>query len=357
MKIKILQAFNGDSILISFKDKSGKNRNILVDGGTTTTYEYHEQRIRNPLPGQLKLAIEEIKQIGEKIDLLIITHVDSDHIGGIVRWIEEEETEAADFIGKIWFNSGKLISAYLGPPLNKGQLIPISKIEGTDTSIKQGIYVENFIEENDIWHQKIIKDEKKISRYGVKFKIISPSDKKLKILLKKWEEKQPDTDTQTTVGENDYKLTLKELIEKDRFKEDKSAHNGSSIAFILTYNSKNVLFLGDAHPSVIINGLRYFGYSATKPLKTEMVKVSHHGSKANTNYELLSLIDCNKFIISTDGEAHNLPNKQCLARIINSKPGVNLYFNYPDIIDEIFTEQDHIDFRFFTFSCAQEFII
>ena len=32
MTIKFLPAFNGDCILISFKDKDNQNRNILIDG-------------------------------------------------------------------------------------------------------------------------------------------------------------------------------------------------------------------------------------------------------------------------------------------------------------------------------------
>ena len=34
------------------------------------------------------------------------------------------------------------------------------------------------------------------------------------------------------------------------FKEDKSVANGSSIAFILTFEEKNYIFLGDAHPTI-----------------------------------------------------------------------------------------------------------
>jgi beta-lactamase superfamily II metal-dependent hydrolase len=124
----------------------------------------------------------------------------------------------------------------------------------------------------------------------------------------------------------------------------------------MTYNSKNFLLLGDAYPSTVVDGLKYFGFSEENPLKAEFVKVSHHGSKANTNYELLSLIDSDKFIISTNG-THNLPNKQCLARIINSKPGVSLYFNYPDLINEIFSSEDREEFQFSTLSCDDKFMI
>lgn len=38
MKIKILKAFKGDSILLSFSDSEKLGRNILIDGGTGSTY-------------------------------------------------------------------------------------------------------------------------------------------------------------------------------------------------------------------------------------------------------------------------------------------------------------------------------
>ena len=61
---------------------------------------------------------------------------------------------------------------------------------------------------------------------------------------------------------------------------------------------------------------------------------------ANTNDELLSLLDCNNFIISANGRHHGLPNKKTLARILNNFPSANLYFNYPDLIGEIFSSEE-----------------
>lgn len=54
LRIKPIKAFSGDAILVSFKGKGG-NRNILIDGGTGSTYERY--------PKLLKTEIEEIKEI------------------------------------------------------------------------------------------------------------------------------------------------------------------------------------------------------------------------------------------------------------------------------------------------------
>lgn len=354
MIIKVLRAFHGDCILFSFTDKENQNRNILVDGGTRETYEYNEPRNRKSVPGDLKIIVEDIRQKKESIDLLILTHVDSDHIGGILKWFDNDPN-ASDLIGKIWFNSGRLISEYFGQQEIKENLLPLVIKGDTDTGIKQGGFVEDYIEKHDIWDRRIIKDGQRICEFGLEFRILSPSAKNLEKLLQKWEKESPQT--LTARAENDYKKSLVTLIETDQFKEDNSIHNASSIAFILTFDGKNVLMLGDAHPSTVIDGLKCFGFSPENRLKAELVKVSHHGSKANTCYELLSYIDTKSFVVSTNGKSHNLPDKQCLARLINNTPDANLYFNYPEIISQIFSAQDQENFDFLVASGDRAFII
>lgn len=352
MKIKFLKAFNGDSIHIDLQDDNGKSRNILIDGGTGGTFSYKDKKGKI-VAGDLKLAIEKIKESNEKIDLLILTHVDDDHIGGILKWFEKD-SQVAEVIGKIWFNSGRLIAENFEEKEIETNLIPLKIFNGTDTSITQGITFEDFITKYDIWDRRLIKEKEIITEFGIEFKVLSPTLNNLELLLKKWEKEAPET--LTASKRNDYEKSLRLLIDNDSFIEDDSVPNGSSIAFILTYNSKNMLFLGDAHPTSIIESLRHFGYSPENPLKAEIVKLSHHGSKFNTNDELLQLIDCENFVISSNGAIHNLPDKQCLARIVNAKSNVIFYFNYPEKIDEIFTKEDFQEFQFDALPGDQEFI-
>src|SRR5690606_32615884 len=131
-----------------------------------------------------------------------------------------------------------------------------------------------------------------------------------------------------------------------QFKEDTSVANGSSIAFIMEYEDKRFLFLADAHPSVVIEGLSNLGYNKCNPLNTELMKVSHHGSMYNTNIELLEIVKTNNYLISSNATKHGLPNKRTLARIINNNPCAMIYFNY-DLKDTIFSDQDWKDYSGF----------
>lgn len=339
MKIKFLKAFNGDAILITFKDKE-EVRNILIDGGMPATYVQKGKNGKLEY-GELKETVDRIRENNEKIDLLILTHVDDDHIGGVLKWFEKDK-EAHKIIGKVWFNSGRLISEYFNEQEIAENLLEIPD-ESTLTSIGQGVKFEDYIEKNEIWDRSIVVALEYFEYLGVKFKILSPSSDKLKLLLGKWGKEKPES-LDTSADKNDYELTLVEHISKDKFKEDPAVHNGSSITFVMTFEKKNFVFLADSHPSVVVDSLKTFGYSREKPLNAELVKISHHGSKANNSVELLELIKTNKYVISTNGNKHAHPNKQFLARLASVNDNCEVYFNYPEQIEQIFFDADYADF-------------
>ncbi len=346
MKFKFLQANNGDAILIHFIDGS-VNRNILIDGGTGSTYS---KKIKNRLtPQDLSIELKAIKDRGEFIDLLILTHVDDDHIGGILKWFSNDKN-ALDLIKKVWFNSGRTIKNMFEDDKTQeyDNSIEFSDSTSLNTSIRQGVKFEDKIKSKpNIWDEKVIEAEQKLNLYGIDFKILSPDRERLNALLGKWEVERPES-LDTSASLNDYDRTLLQLIENDVFEEDTSKHNGSSISFVLSYNDKNYLFLADSFPSVVVSSLKKLGYSEQSPLECEFVKVSHHGSKANNNYELLKLISSKKFIVSTNGAKHSHPNKQFLARLINQNSDCEIFFNYPELIDKIFKEEDYTAFPNFT---------
>ena len=65
-------------------------------------------------------------------------------------------------------------------------------------------------------------------------------------------------------------------------------------------------------------------------LAVDAVKVAHHGSKNNTDEELVSLIDSPRFLFSTSGAQFKHPDEEAIARILEGAGGrpVTLYFNY-----------------------------
>jgi len=210
--------------------------------------------------------------------------------------------------------------------------------EGRATSIDQGVDFESVISAKGIWHQELILAGQVHEEFGIKFTILSPTEKKLKSLLTVWKRKSPESLTGAKKGDYDKKINV--ILENDVFQEDSSISNGSSIAFIFEYNKKKLLLLGDAHNSVIVNSLRNLGYSEQQPINIDYVKLAHHGSKKNTSIELLKMLDCNNFIFSSNTEIHSLPNKTTIARVAKQKNQANLLFNYPEIIENIIFKDD-----------------
>lgn len=344
MKIKLLKAGNGDSLLLSFNDGS-INRNILIDGGVEQTYYSDATNIS----GELHSEIDSIRKRNESIDLLILTHIDNDHICGLLKWFELDH-KAYELVKNVWFNSGKLIATYLNEPENEDLRVGLKIFSDAQTGVREAEEFENYLVEKGIWNKKIVLQGQELEQCGVKIKILSPSKEQLKKLLKEY--KKVTGDPAYTAGrEKDWNKNIKDFIDEEnkpdfKFNQDTSVKNGSSISFILTLDNKHFLFLADSHPKGIVKQLKTLGYSNDKPLVVEVIKVSHHGSKANTNKELLEIVKTENYIISTDSSGHNHPNKRTLARILNVNPNAIFHFNYEHVRNAMFTDKDRKGYLF-----------
>ncbi len=139
-------------------------------------------------------------------------------------------------------------------------------------------------------------------------------------------------DTLMKGREEDLDEPIQALAQRE-FKEDSSVANGSSIALLFEYAGKRLLLTGDAHSHDVAEGLRRLGYSSASPVALGAFKLAHHGSRANTGDDLLNLVQCDRYLISTNGDRFGHPDKECLARVIwanRDRGGTTFYFNYPN---------------------------
>jgi hypothetical protein len=109
---------------------------------------------------------------------------------------------------------------------------------------------------------------------------------------------------------------------------DKTLPNGSSIALIAEFDGRSVLLGADAHPDTVLGNLQRL--SPDEPLKIDLVKLPHHGSRANLTREILEKLDCTRFAISTSGAVFGHPDPEAISRILKYGPegSKTLYFNY-----------------------------
>ncbi|GAA4405477.1 hypothetical protein GCM10023168_19190 [Fodinibacter luteus] len=74
MRLEVFHAADGDCLLLSSAD----GHHLLVDGGRSATFADHtEPRLR------------ELAGAGEVIDLVVVSHIDADHISGILRLLRD----------------------------------------------------------------------------------------------------------------------------------------------------------------------------------------------------------------------------------------------------------------------------
>lgn len=329
--IKMLEAFNGDSFLISLEDDE-TIKNIVVDGGISKTY------IRD-----LNSEIESIGSKGQNIDLMFITHVDDDHIGGIISFFEDDEIKK-NIVKRVVYNSALTISKHLNVKYDSSMEIEINKITERKMSYEQGKTLERELLRYNLLEHKVIKALDKIELGTAILTILSPREDDIKRLYNKWERETSDK-KKASSSENDYKKSIRCLLKEDKYSKDESIVNRSSISFLLEYGDFKILMLADSRSDIITKSLNKLGYTKNKKLIVNYVKLPHHGSKNNLNYDLLEIIDCKKYIISTDGSIFNHPDKMTLARILNIFNNVEFYFNSP-VCEEIFLEQDKEEYDF-----------
>lgn len=321
--VRVLKARHGDCVLVSHEGPAGVF-NLLIDGGTSTTFRHGT---RQRYAGALCNTLDDLKIKGQQINLAILTHIDEDHIKGLIKAFEKPGY-LGDMVKSIWFNSSRLITHHFDVPE-----IPENNIEllGDDpqTSVKQGKDLEALLDNIGCARAPLIIAGQVHQVGPFTLKVLSPGREQLEKLLHVW---PSDIDPgKTSAHETDYHLTLQDIWSSDKFQSDNSVYNGSSIAFTLEAEGRCMLFLGDAHDGVVSDSLRACGYSETNKLRLNLVKLSHHGSQYNTSSDFLGLLDSPIYIVSTDGSRHGLPNKRTIARIIKSTQG-KVCFNYDHVV-------------------------
>lgn len=324
INIKVLKAFNGDCIIVSYGGE--EKHNILIDGG--------QGRVCFQ---QLHTYVDSVKKAGNKIDLLILTHIDSDHIDGILRLLSQKTFDFS-IIKEIWFNFGKGLKDMLG--IN-GENNQVSLYDNTaEISWKQGVDLEEIVQKAGIRRRLVTKLER-FSVGGASITILSPS----KEVLKKFSEQDKEEKATTQIAySNDYQKSINELNQKEQERQV-SLTNKSSIACLFEFEGLSILLLGDADAAEIVKSLTELGYSKNNKLKVDFCKIAHHASRHNTNNELIQILDCSNYIISTQQTTAGRPSKECLSRIIcNSGKPISFYCNYELDWNKVFTKEEFLEY-------------
>lgn len=322
VKVHMLPAAEGDFFWVEYGNDESYSH-ILVDGGVDETGNTFAK------------IISEIDSRDESIEAIILTHIDYDHIQGVIKGLEQISKKVLEKVVKsIIFNTSKGIR-------NKG-ITTRANIDNWEDSIKVNRSSKGYGVGEAISLIELLKDKGLADRlidYVVagniittkseaQLKVISPNQDALEELLTKWEN-YGETGRAEGYASN-LELTSKSLyeLEDERLYSDSSVNNKSSIAFIFEFDDNKVAFLGDSLPSICIKGLRELDVSI--PYKVDAVKISHHGSRSNTSDKLLKVLPTENYLISTNGKGRKVPSKVVISHIWKclNKKKAKVFCNY-----------------------------
>ena len=293
--IKAIPQTYGDFFILEFTGISGDEHAIVLDMGTRGVYmEYGRKELRKY----------------KSIDLCVLSHIHDDHIGGTLKFIDDVYGGIlVPEIKQWWFNARRV----LAPMQESRASEPISVIQAN----RIAGYLSNHSDEME-WRNDIKRGDR-FDFDGLMIYVLSPGEVKWLDIMPCMEEEH----IVESIGgkRNDYNSKVREF-DMSAYAEDQNEYNRSSIALLLEYEGKQFLWMADAVPSEVVQSLRELGYGEEDPVQCEYMTLSHHGSKGNTSMELLSLVSCNKFIVTGNGmNTYNLPDKETLARVIHQFGG------------------------------------
>lgn len=343
LNVTMLPAKEGDCLLVSYGETDAL-KYILIDAGRAWTYK-----------NALKKTLED-KAI-DTLELLVVTHVDRDHIDGILSLVKDDSLQLT--VKNIWFNGWEHLD---NSGIEQADLSDLSDLD--DLSDLGGLNDEQDLEEFGAkmgeefspfiiqkkwpWNKQFkgyaveVRDdaaENEIQIGEIKLTLLSPNRQKLDELKPVWKKEcekagiTPGASLDEYVVEDDdievFGAPNIERLAVEAFKDDHSKANGSSIAFILEYQGKKLLLSGDAHVDLLLSGLKKLGATKQQPYFLDLFKVPHHGSKYNISKELLEVISCQNFLVSTNGNYFKHPEDVAMARLIKfGTDDATIHFNY-----------------------------
>lgn len=315
--LEMLPARQGDALWLEWGDPA-RPRALLVDGGPPSRLT--GERVREKLAG---------RDPPGALELIVVTHIDSDHIAGVLRLLEERDVplEPED----VWFNAWRhlptdILGAKQGEALSaeiRRRRLPWNAKFSGEAVVVPDAGPLPVVELPD----------------GLTLTLLSPTRTQLAALRPVWKREVEKAGLVPGVGGEppqepqpdrlgDAALDPEELAAAP-FEPDDSAANGSSIAFLVEHDGKRLLLAGDAFADVLADSLRRLAAErGVDVIPLDAFKLSHHGGKHNLSPDLLDRVECGRHLISTNGGIYRHPDGEAVSRVVVRERETELVFNY-----------------------------
>lgn len=315
--LEALDANEGDCLLLLY-GSAARPRVIVIDGGPRAT-------CADALLPRL-LELREALGHGHDalpIELVVVSHVDSDHIGGVVAWTAElramQGAEQLPFqIKELWHNS---FDDVIGASEVEGAVdfidgLPTSERAGLVASIGEGRTLREDAEVlgiavNAEFTGLVVRGDTGGAEVqcgdGLRLTVLGPARQQLLDFQREWDAARRAA--KPAAG----RVTAAQL--------DTSRPNLASITLLAESGGRTILLAGDARGDHLLEGLEVAGVLPPGgTMRVDVLKLPHHGSCRNVTTALLQRVLADTYVISADGK-HGNPDLETLERLTAAREG------------------------------------
>lgn len=290
------------------------------------------------------------------IDYLLVTHIDNDHINGLIEMLKSTPNLT---VNQIFYNCYQRTSDDLQEWDEKmvanvkrvfGHLPAVVDMLEQKIKAETSMTLAELILGNENWkkawrREYVTEDSEAIDLENDmgRFIFLSPTKKALDDLDKEYrtlfwktlyKQKKEDYKKEEAIYESLMRIMEQEdneglyeepvyskVLDENALKfyaDEKmkglSPANEASIAFIWEHEGHRILFMGDANPDQVVKKIGDVYKDTPKPVLFDAIKISHHGSAHSTSRELVSIADSERYFVT--GGANTRPSYQAMSRII-----------------------------------------
>jgi beta-lactamase superfamily II metal-dependent hydrolase len=354
MRIEVFPSASGDCVLVTSSD----DKRLLADAGLPEAYDAFIARQLGKLRDQQK-----------PIDVAYVSHIDRDHIGGMLRMLDHEmkwrvfdhmQKKGRKFrqpkvprppeIGQIWHNAflddiAKTEAVQLGTALaasanamaglnaaglgTPDAVRRAERVEMLALSVGDGIEVNWRIgkDQLDIPLNPAFGGELMVARPGQPIRlgsltitVLGPTGKQLKELRKDWIAWLKKSKEQLAKLRNQHKRDVEDLrsglppLDVARLsremafaiEKDVTPPNLASLVLLVEENGRRLLLTGDAGDESLLEYFEAAGLmGAGGKLEVDVLKVPHHGADNSFSDSFVDRVRAANYIFCGDGEHHN----------------------------------------------------
>jgi hypothetical protein len=298
MKLELVKAEEGDCLLLHY-GKADAPALSLVDGGPPGVYAKHLEPRLEQLRGDLAPDGGPLP-----LELVMVSHIDSDHIGGVLnllRAIEIARNDKADepyAIGRLWHNSFKQLTKASDESAEAAANLPMEEMpkaaavvasfgQGEDTSAvaaELGIPRNEQSEEGSL----VLDGASRTLPGGLKLTVIGPTAEEVENLREKWAASMH--------------VKAAELVPAA---VQETVYNLSSLIVVAEFEGRRILLTGDGVADDILAGLKRHGFLDDGPAHFDILKLPHHGDDGNVNEKLFKEVVADHYVGSGNGKNGN----------------------------------------------------